>query len=356
MNFNTIFSSSFKIITNLIFIFFVLYGCFLILNPFIISFIWASIIVISTWPLFIRIKKFLYNSYFLSILLMEMLLICFFIFPVFIVSTSFFKNFSKMISLIITFDQYIFSNLLLIKKIPIIGNKLFNTINILIYEKNLSLYEKLEPYITHITKIILSNLTLIWNLFFNCLLTVLFSIFLYFKGNYINKFIKIFIYYIDDIKGKELVVLAEKSIRSVFVSVILASIIQTILSSIGLFISNVPFKSILIILIFIFCITQLGIFPIFIPIILWFYYKENYIFSTILFVWSCLVFALDNILKQILIKSIGIKLHNLLIIFGILGGFLSFGMIGIFIGPTILTISWNLLRNLTFNYKIKKIN
>ena len=56
-----------------------------------------------------------------------------------------------------------------------------------------------------------------------------------------------------------------------------------------------------------------------------------------------LVNTIDNILKPILISQ-GVNLPMWLILLGVIGGLLAWGMIGLFIGPTLLAVGYTLFR------------
>jgi predicted PurR-regulated permease PerM len=58
-------------------------------------------------------------------------------------------------------------------------------------------------------------------------------------------------------------------------------------------------------------------------------------------VWTLLIAPVDNVLRPILIKK-GADLPLLLIIVGVLGGMLAFGIIGLFVGPVILAVAYTL--------------
>ena len=62
----------------------------------------------------------------------------------------------------------------------------------------------------------------------------------------------------------------------------------------------------------------------------------------LLLVWSAVVMTLDNFLRPVLIKR-GADLPLLLIFAGVIGGLLSFGLVGIFVGPVVLAICYTLL-------------
>ena len=55
-----------------------------------------------------------------------------------------------------------------------------------------------------------------------------------------------------------------------------------------------------------------------------------------------MVGALDNVLRPILIRR-GVDLPLLLIFAGVIGGLIAFGLIGIFVGPVVLAVTYTLL-------------
>jgi predicted PurR-regulated permease PerM len=97
-------------------------------------------------------------------------------------------------------------------------------------------------------------------------------------------------------------------------------------------------------IILILCIAQLG--PLFVlaPAVFWLYWSGNTVSGTVLLIWSIPVGVLDNVLRPMLIKR-GADLPLLLIFAGVLGGLISFGIIGLFIGPVILAVTYRLLES-----------
>ena len=59
-------------------------------------------------------------------------------------------------------------------------------------------------------------------------------------------------------------------------------------------------------------------------------------------VWSIVVGLMDNVVRPILIKR-GADLPILLILAGVIGGLIAFGMVGIFVGPVVLAVAFTLL-------------
>ncbi len=64
--------------------------------------------------------------------------------------------------------------------------------------------------------------------------------------------------------------------------------------------------------------------------------------ESLLLIWTVVVGTLDNFLRPVLIKQ-GADLPLLLIFAGVIGGLLSLGLLGIFVGPVVLAVSYTLL-------------
>jgi predicted PurR-regulated permease PerM len=78
------------------------------------------------------------------------------------------------------------------------------------------------------------------------------------------------------------------------------------------------------------------------PSVAWLYWQGATGTATVLLVWSLVVVALDNVLRPILMTR-GANLPLLLMFAGVIGGLLAFGLIGIFVGPVVLAVSYTLL-------------
>src|SRR4030095_10821175 len=77
--------------------------------------------------------------------------------------------------------------------------------------------------------------------------------------------------------------------------------------------------------------------------VIWLYWKDETLWGTVLVVWSLITTSLDNFLRPLLIRR-GADLPLLLIFAGVLGGLLAFGIIGLFIGPVVLAVTYTLLQ------------
>ena len=145
-------------------------------------------------------------------------------------------------------------------------------------------------------------------------------------------------------RGEDSVLLAGKAIRSVALGVGVTAVVQTLLGAIGLAVAGVPFASVLSAVMLMLCIAQLGPALVLFPAVGWMYLTGENSWGTFLLVWSIFVSTLDNILRPMLIKK-GADLPLLLIFAGVIGGLIGFGLIGIFVGPVVLAVTYTLLES-----------
>lgn len=330
-----------KIIFYLFFISIMLILFFWVITPFILSFVWATIIVITTWPLIIKLKNFFWDKKLLAIIIIATILILLFIIPIFFIVDNLIDNGIDIIHRIFSHDINI-PELYWLNKIPIIGNRLYISYHKLASSSLSTLISIVQPYIGKTTGFFVAQASYFGQFMIHLVLVFLFSIILYYNGEKINIKIINFANRISKNKGKKIVFLTIKLVRLVVLSVLVTALVQGILSGIGVIIAGVPYAPIITTIITFLCLLQIGPLPILIPSIIYLYWNGDSFWGTILLIWSIFVAIIDNILKPIIIRHNN-DLPLITIFFGTIGGFLAFGMIGLFIGPVILSISYHLI-------------
>jgi predicted PurR-regulated permease PerM len=137
-------------------------------------------------------------------------------------------------------------------------------------------------------------------------------------------------------------VLASQAIRGVALGVVLTALAQSLLAGLGLAIAGVPFAGMLTAVMLLLCLAQVGPMLVLVPATIWVYWSGDNLWGTLLLVWTLFVGTLDNFLRPFLIKQ-GADLPLLLIFAGVIGGLLSLGLLGIFVGPVVLAVAYTLL-------------
>ncbi len=139
---------------------------------------------------------------------------------------------------------------------------------------------------------------------------------------------------------------AQGAVKGVFYGVAGTAAVQGILMALGLFIAGVPAAGPLGFITLLLAISQFG--ALFINLVWggaawWLYAQEGSGFAFwFIIIWGFAVTFSDNILKPLFIGG-SINMPISLIILGVFGGFISFGFLGLFIGPTVLAIAYEVL-------------
>lgn len=136
--------------------------------------------------------------------------------------------------------------------------------------------------------------------------------------------------------------LAGATIRAVSQGVIGVAIIQALLAGIGFKLAGIPSAGLLAFVVLLLSIVQIGGAIVIIPVIIWIWTDKEFSIALVLTVFLLIVSVLDNILKP-LIMGRGLTTPALVILIGVIGGTLTHGIIGLFIGPIILSVAWELM-------------
>ncbi|MGH7348329.1 MAG: AI-2E family transporter, partial [Candidatus Rokuibacteriota bacterium] len=123
---------------------------------------------------------------------------------------------------------------------------------------------------------------------------------------------------------------------------VVTALVQSVIGGIGLVIVGVPYALLLTSLMFLLGVAQIGAVPVLLGGVVWAYWSSGTFWGTVMLVWAIGTGSLDNVLRPILIKR-GADLPLLLIFAGVLGGLLAFGLIGLFVGPVVLSVTYTLL-------------
>jgi predicted PurR-regulated permease PerM len=145
--------------------------------------------------------------------------------------------------------------------------------------------------------------------------------------------------------GLETLEVAVRAIRAVSAGVVGTAAVQAVLAWIGFALAGVPAPFALAIGVLVLGIVQIGPLPVWLPVVAWmFATSDDTLANILLLIWSAgVVQMVDNVLRPLLISR-GARLPLLLMLVGVLGGLISMGLIGVFLGPTILGVGYMLLR------------
>jgi predicted PurR-regulated permease PerM len=142
-------------------------------------------------------------------------------------------------------------------------------------------------------------------------------------------------------RNEDLVALAGVTIRTVSQGVIGVAVLQSLLAGIGLKLAGVPHAGVLAFAVLVLAILQIGSAIVLFPVIIWIWATKDFTLALPLTIYLLVVGLADNIVKPMLMGR-GLDTPMLVIFIGVLGGMIAHGIVGLFVGPIILAVAWQL--------------
>jgi predicted PurR-regulated permease PerM len=181
------------------------------------------------------------------------------------------------------------------------------------------------------------------------LLSCIFSLFFYVSIDNTSAWLHGVMKRLSPEKGTEIIDIVGKNIQAVVLGIAGTAVAQGFLCGIAYVIAGVPNALTLGLASIILCLLPFGHALLWIPIAFGLYHQGHTGWAIFLVAWGAVVVGTaDNFIKPLLIGQ-GSKLPMLLIVIGMIGGALNFGVLGIFIGPTLLAVAYTLLREWALN-------
>jgi predicted PurR-regulated permease PerM len=144
-------------------------------------------------------------------------------------------------------------------------------------------------------------------------------------------------------RGGHLIKVAGATVNGVIYGVLGTAVAQAIVAGIGFSIAGVPGAVLLAVLTFLVAVVPFGPPMIWLPAALWLYTQNQHGWAVFMLIWGALgISSVDNLVRPFLISQ-GTKLPFALIFCGVIGGALAFGLVGIFMGPTLLAVAFRLI-------------
>jgi predicted PurR-regulated permease PerM len=142
-------------------------------------------------------------------------------------------------------------------------------------------------------------------------------------------------------RGLEFAQLAEATIRSVTRGILGVALIQSLLAGLGWLAVGIPGAGFWALLALVLATVQVGIFPITVPTVIYVFYHADTPTFVIFLIWMVFVSSIDNILKPLFLGR-GVKVPMAVVFIGAIGGLLSSGIIGLFVGAVVLVLGYKL--------------
>ncbi|MEA5113679.1 MAG: AI-2E family transporter YdiK [Geobacteraceae bacterium] len=320
-------------------------GSFWILHPFLSAILWAAIIVVATWSVMLRVQAWCGGRRWIAVTVMTVALLLVFFLPFTIAVLSIFERADDIVAWVKSLSAFsIPQPPAWVTGIPFVGTHIDHRWRELSALQPEVLSSQLTPYAKSMVTWFISKAGNVGLLLLNFLFTTIIAAILYASGEKAAHGIRLVAKRLAGKMGEETVVLAARAVKGVALGVVLTALAQSVLGGIGLAVAGIPATVILTGIMFLLCVAQIGPFLVLLPSIIWLYWSGQTFWGTVLVIWSIPVLVIDNIMRPILIKK-GADLPLVLIFAGVIGGLIAFGVVGLFIGPVLLAVTYTLLQS-----------
>jgi predicted PurR-regulated permease PerM len=322
-----------------------LVGSLWTLLPFLNGLTWATTIAIATWPVLLRVQAMAGGRRWAAVAIMTVVILLVFIIPFAVAISSLIDAANRSPAVI---DDFLAHGLTpppdWIVTIPLVGAKLSDKWAAIAAAGPEGLRAFVEPYGRDAAAWALAATGGFGRFVIHILFTILLVAILYGQGEIAARGVLAFMRRLGGETGERTMILASQAIRSVALGVVVTALIQSVLAGLGLYFCGIPHPGLLTALVFVFGVAQLGPVPVLLPAIAWLFWSGSTGAGTALLIWGLPVATLDNVIRPILIRR-GVQLPLLLIIAGVIGGLISFGVVGLFVGPVLLAATYTLAKD-----------
>jgi predicted PurR-regulated permease PerM len=319
-------------------------GCFLVLRPFLSALLWALILSFSAWPLYEALVRALGGRRTLAAGLMTLLVAAVLILPPVAVGSSLADNVAEVVAMVrLLADQGLPGPPDWVAELPLVGASLHG------WWAHLSLpgtdwTAVLHPYLETGRDLLLSTGVSLGQAVLQLSLSVLAAFFFFRDGAEGGRQLDAAVSRLAGERARNLLTVAGGTIKGVVYGIMGTALAQATLQAIGLWLAGVPAAAFLGFLTFFLSFVPMGPALVWLPASIWLIYKGSLAWGVFLAVFGFFgVSGIDNVLKPWLISR-GSKLPLILIFLGVLGGVVTFGFLGVFLGPTLLALGYTLVK------------
>jgi predicted PurR-regulated permease PerM len=318
---------------------------FLVVRPFLGALVWATTLVIATWPLMLKLQATLGGRRGLAVTLMTLALLLIVVLPLSAAIGAIVANSDRIVALIVAVpDFHVPAAPAWLGEIPLVGEAAAERWAKVAGHDAAEIVRLATPYVGTITRWFVGAAGSAGGMIVHLLLTIALAAVLYASGETAAGWCRRFGRRLAGSRGEEVVILAGQATRGVALGVVVTAIAQSLVAGAGLALAGVPQAGVLTAIILMLCIAQLGPALVLLPAVIWLFVTGATVSGAILVVFTAMALTMDNFLRPFLIKR-GADLPLLLILVGVIGGLLAFGLLGLFLGPVVLAITYTLLQN-----------
>jgi predicted PurR-regulated permease PerM len=324
-------------------------GCLIVLRPFVSALLWATVLSFSSWPVYRRLLGWLGNRRTIAALLMTLGMVLVFLLPFVIVGITLADNVKALTA---ASREWIQGGPpeppAWLAKVPMVGVQATD------YWKSLAadsakLWADAQPLVERVGASLLKAGLALGGGVIELALSIFIAFFLFRDGVAVGQRLSAAVDRIGGERGGHLLLVASKTVRGVVYGILGTALAQAVVAGIGFIIAGVPGAALLALLTFFSSVVPIvGTALAWGPAAVWLFHEGSTGWGIFMIIWGLGVANIDNVIKPWLISQ-GSDMPFILIFFGVLGGALTFGFIGVFLGPTLLAVGFRVVEEWSAN-------
>lgn len=314
--------------------------CFMIVKPFIMVTLWSVILAVAIFPLYSWLKRKLGGRKVWASVLVTVILLLIILVPIILLGESLGQAVIHIRDTMAAGKSLIPPPSETVKTWPLIGPRFFE-----LWQRA---YENFSGFAMEHKDQLLDGLSF----FFSALTNAGLGLLIIFASIIISGVLLVFadqggsavqriVVRLMGERGGEVVANAEVTVRNVARGILGVAFIQAFLCGIGFLVAGIPGAGLWALIAFFLAIIQIGVGPVIIGVLIYAWIKLSFLSALLLTIYCIIPMTVDNILKPILLGRKA-PAPMLVVFIGAIGGFISFGTIGLFVGAVVLSLGYYL--------------
>jgi predicted PurR-regulated permease PerM len=319
-----------------------LMGCLWVIRPFFSSMLWAGVLSFSVWPLYKRVLRWVGGRRTFAALLIAVGMVCVILLPFVVVGATLSDSVKELSTATRRWlDEGPPAPPAWLSKIPLVGSSAAEKWQTFTGD-SAKLLAEAKQYVEPAGSILLRAGLKLGTGLAELALSILIMFFFLRHGPAVAGHLRESVGRLAGDRGRHLLEVAGNTVRGVVYGILGTALVQAMMAGVGFVIAGVPGAGLLTLLTFFLSVVPMGPPLVWGPAVVWLFHQGHTGWGIFMIVWGIGVSTIDNFVKPWLISQ-GSDMPFLLILFGVLGGALAFGFIGVFIGPTLLAVGYRVV-------------
>jgi predicted PurR-regulated permease PerM len=316
-------------------------GCTLTLWPFLSALLWAAAICFSTWSVYSRCERLLGGRRGLAAALMTLLVALVLVAPFAAIVVTLADSIVSFLTMAASvLDQGPSTPPRWVAGLPLVGESLAFYWESLAHNVPAFIVE-LKKLIGPATDLAVASGAVVGRGIFELSLSVFISFFFYRHGRRMAAHVREIAERFAGPRARRLVKVVGATVKGVIYGMFGTALAQAFVAAIGFWIAGVPQPLLLGFLTFASSFVSVAAL-VWVPVALWLFAQGSVLWGVFVAAWGLLlVSSIDNFVRPYLLGKTS-DLPMVLGFFGFIGGILAFGFVGLFLGPTLLAVGYNL--------------